>query len=318
MLVGDGRTNGLGMGVARNGARLVDVAHVKHGLVGEQIQIGRQLAVLLLQLHGAGAQALFQSLLVTGEYLEQSFGRLVARHGLLLALAYAALHRLQILQLQLGIDYALVAHRIDGAVHMGDIAVVETAQNMNYGVGITYVAEEFVTQTLAFRRALHQSRYVDYLDGGGNDFLRVVYFSQLHQPLVGHRNDAHVGFDGTEREIGCLRLSVRQTVEKGRFADVGQTDYTALQSHLYLFFRLHSSFNDAKITFFTRRGRFGRKILHSRRATNPQPPEWKVAQRFGAVLFAKNERNTYICGAMARTRAVDYIQPNVRKQLNLC
>ena len=54
---------------------------------------------------------------------------------------------------------------------------------------------------------------------------------QPDKPLVGHRDDAHVGFDGAEREVGRLRLGVGQAVEKGRFTYVGQSYDAALKCH---------------------------------------------------------------------------------------
>ncbi len=64
LLAGDGRPDGFGVRVARHGALLVDVADIQHGFVGQQVEVGDQLAVLLLQLDGAGRESLFQHLLV--------------------------------------------------------------------------------------------------------------------------------------------------------------------------------------------------------------------------------------------------------------
>ena len=111
---------------------------------------------------------------------------------------------------------------------MGDILVVETAQHVNNCVGIANICEEFVTQTLALRCTLNQTCDIDDLDRGGNHTLRVVDLGELDQSLVGYGDHAHVGLDRTEGEVGCLCLSVRQTVEQSRFADVGQTYDSAL------------------------------------------------------------------------------------------
>jgi len=95
-------------------------------------------------------------------------------------------------------------------------------------VGVADVAEEFVAQPFAFRSAFHQSRDVDDLDRRGDHALGIVDLGQPDQPLVGDRDDAHVGLDGAKGEIRRLRLRVGQAVEKGRFTDVRQTDYAAL------------------------------------------------------------------------------------------
>ena len=58
--------------------------------------------------------------------------------------------------------------------------------------------------------------------------ISIVVGTTRFEPFVGYGDDAHVGLDRTEGEICRLRLGVRQAVEQGRFADVGQTDDSAL------------------------------------------------------------------------------------------
>ena len=111
---------------------------------------------------------------------------------------------------------------------MGDVAVVEAAQHVDDGVRVPDVAQELVAQTLALGGTLDQTGDVDNLDGGGDDPLRMVDFGQTDQPLVGHGDDAHVGLDGAEGEVGRLGLCVGEAVEKRRFADIGQSDDAAL------------------------------------------------------------------------------------------
>ena len=111
---------------------------------------------------------------------------------------------------------------------MGYVAVVEAAQYVYDGICITYVAQKLVAQTFTLRGALYKARNVDNLNSGWNDTFGFVDLGQTHKTLIGYGDDTYVGFDRTEREIGRLRLSVRQAVEKSRFADIGQTDYTAL------------------------------------------------------------------------------------------
>ena len=86
--VGDGRTDRLGVGVARSGALFIDVADVQHRFVGQQVEVGDQFAVLLLQFDRAGAAALLQHRFVLQQQFDLTFGVLVAAHGrLLLGLA---------------------------------------------------------------------------------------------------------------------------------------------------------------------------------------------------------------------------------------
>ena len=55
---------------------------------------------------------------------------------------------------------------------------------------------------------------------------------QRLQARIGHRHAADIGLDRAERIIGRLRRRRRgQGVEQGRFADIGQTDDAAIETH---------------------------------------------------------------------------------------
>ena len=92
--------------------------------------------------------------------------------------------RFEVLELQLGVDDAFVAHGVDRAVHMGDVAVVEAAQYVDDGVRVADVGEELVAQSFAFRRAFDQSGDIDDFDGGRNHPLGFVDLGQLDEPPV--------------------------------------------------------------------------------------------------------------------------------------
>ena len=68
-LARDGRLHRFGIGIARHGAFLVHVADVEHRFVGQQVQVGNQLAVLLLEFDCAGAETLLQHRLVLQQQL---------------------------------------------------------------------------------------------------------------------------------------------------------------------------------------------------------------------------------------------------------
>ena len=229
LFVGDGGAHGLCVGVARHGALLVHVADVEHRFVGQQVQVGHQAAVLPVQFDRAGAPALFEGGLVLQEQLHGPLGLLVAaRRGGLLRLGESVLDGLEVLELQLGVDDPLVAHGVDRPVHVGDVAVVEAAQDVDDGVRVPDVAEEFVAQSLALRGALDQSGDVHDFDGRGYYAFGVVDFGQPDQPFVGDGDYPHVGFYRAEGKVRRLRLRVRQAVEKGRFSDVRKTHDAAL------------------------------------------------------------------------------------------
>ena len=128
--------------------------------------------------------------------------------------------------MQFCIDDFLVAYRVNCAVHVRDVLIVEAAQHMYYGIRLTNVSEEFVAQSLALAGTLHQSGDVHNLACGGHDASRMNYFGKTCKSFVGHGYHANIRFYCTEREVCRLRLCARQTVEKGGLAHVGQPHNT--------------------------------------------------------------------------------------------
>ena len=114
---------------------------------------------------------------------------------------------------------------------MNDLGILKAADDVRDGIGGANVAEKLIAQALALGRARDQAGNVDELHRGRHEGLGLDKRGDLVQPLVGHADDAHVGVDGAEGIVGCLRLGRSQRVENGGFADVGQTDDTAVQSH---------------------------------------------------------------------------------------
>ena len=98
---------------------------------------------------------------------------------------------------------------------MGDIVVVEAAEHVDDGVAVANIGEELVAETLAFGGAFDETGDVDNLDGGGYDGGRAFNLDEFGEAFVGDGDDADVGFDGAEREVGGLGFSVAEAVEKG-------------------------------------------------------------------------------------------------------
>lgn len=69
------------------------------------------------------------------------------------------------------------------------------------------------------------------LYGGRQNALWFDDFSQLVQTRIGHRHDTGVRLNGTEGEVGRFNTRFGERIEQGGFADVGQTDDTAFESH---------------------------------------------------------------------------------------
>lgn len=120
----------------------------------------------------------------------------------LLGFGYSGLDGFEVFELELVVDNLLVAHGVDAAVHVGDVVIIETAQDVQYGICFSDVGEEFVAETFAAAGAFDQAGDVYDLDGGGDYRARIAHFHQACQTVVRNGDDADVGLDGTERKIG--------------------------------------------------------------------------------------------------------------------
>ena len=162
--------------------------------------------LLAVKLHGACVLALFEHFLVGFHHCHLHLGILVAGAGHLLFFHEFAFNSLKVFELQLGVNDFLVAYRVNGAVYVGDIVVVEAAQHVDDGVCFTNVSQELVAQSLALAGAFYQSGDVYNLACGGHNAARMHDFGKLGEPLVGHGNHAHVRLNSTKGEIGSLCL----------------------------------------------------------------------------------------------------------------
>ena len=100
---------------------------------------------------------------------------------------------------------------------------------MDDSVRLTDVSKELVSESFTFAGTFDEAGYIDDLHGRRNDAsFGMTNLTEFDETLVRHGDDTDVWFDSTEREVRALRLRVTKTVEKGRFADVRQSDYSAL------------------------------------------------------------------------------------------
>ena len=86
---------------------------------------------------------------------------LVAALGLFLERVDAPLQAVEIGQHQLGLDRLDVGDRIDAALDMRDVGVLEAAHHVGDGVDLADIGEELVAEPLALRGAAHQAGDVD-------------------------------------------------------------------------------------------------------------------------------------------------------------
>ena len=140
----------------------------------------------------------------------------------LLGLINAPVENLHVGEDQFQIDGLNIPLRVDAAFHMDDIVVFKAAHHMDDSVHLPNIGKEFVPQALPLGSALHQAGDVHKFNSGGGEFFRMIHFSQLIQPLVGHGHHAYVGLDSAEGVVGRLGPRVCNSVEKGALAHVGQ------------------------------------------------------------------------------------------------
>ena len=142
------------------------------------------------------------------------------------------LEALEIGEHQLGLDGLEVGDRIDLALDVGDVVVLEAAHHVGDGVAFADVGQELVAEALALGRAAHEAGDVDEGDPRRDDLLRARDGRELLEARIGHGHVADVGLDGAERIVRRLRRRrLRQRVEEGRLADVRQADDAAFETH---------------------------------------------------------------------------------------
>ncbi len=223
------------MRVAGGRGRLLDVADIEDGLGGQQLEAAPGLRVLRRHPHRARRAPRLERL--AGEAQQA-----LLLHRLAVAAAHPAgealepaLDRLEVGEHQLGLHRLGVGHRVDAALDMGDVVVLEAAQHVGDGVDLADVGEELVAEPLAARGAAHEPGDVDEGQPRRDHPGRAGDLGQPLEARVGHRHLADVGLDGAEGIVlGRGRGGRGERVEQRRLADVGQTDDAGVKSHRYL------------------------------------------------------------------------------------
>ena len=221
------------IGVRRRHLGLGDVAGEDRGLVGQQEEAPRDLALVGREVHGERGPARVEGGLDLREDGVFRGRRLVAALDLLADALAALPDRLEVGEHQLGVDHLDVADRIDPARHVMDVRVLEAADDLHHRVDLAHVGEELVAEPLALARAFDEARDVDELDRRGDDDPGLGDALQRGEPRVRHRHHADVGIDGAERIVRRFRFpGPRDGVEQGGLADVGEA-YDSGSEHGY-------------------------------------------------------------------------------------
>ena len=166
-----------------------------------------------------------------GQHVDEFLRFLVARARHFVVAVQALLDRAHVGQAQLGLDHLDVGDRVDLAGHVDHVLVIEAAHHVDDGVGFADVREELVAQALALARAGHQARDVDELDDGRHDALGLDDGRQRVEPRVGQLDDAHVRLDRAKGVVLCRDAGLREGIEEGGLAHVGQADDAAFEAH---------------------------------------------------------------------------------------
>ena len=222
------------MGVAGSRAFFLDIADIEDGLGRQQLRLREQTVFLRVARNGeARGLAVAQQV----ERLAQNRGRgfrfLVALRRLLGEIGHALFQAFKVGEHQFGFDRVGVGDRVDLALDMGDVVILETAQDMHDGIDFADIGEELVAEAFALGRAAHQTRNIDEAELRFDDLGAAADLGDGLKPIVGHRDAAFIGFDGAEGIIRRLRrLCFGERIEQGGLAHIGKTDDTATKTHL--------------------------------------------------------------------------------------
>ena len=225
--------NAIGLGVAGGGRGLVDIADIEHRLGGQKLQAAPVPGVLRRDRDAARRAAVLQRRLGQAQQAVPGLRLPVAAAQAPGEVVEPAFDRLEVGQPQLGLDRGGIGDRVDAALDMGDIVVLEAAQHMGDGIDLADIGQEPVAQSLALRGAAHQPGEIDEGQPGRDGPARAADPGQGLEALVRHRHLADIGLDGAEREVRRRRGGgARERVEERRFAHVGQPDDAASETHL--------------------------------------------------------------------------------------
>ena len=225
------------MGIALRRRAFLDIADIEDGLGRQQLRLREQACFFVIaRLGQARRLAIAQQFQRLPQHGSGGLRLLVALRALLQQIGHALFQAFQIGQHQFRLDRLGVGDRVDLALDMGDVVILETAQHMDDGVGFADIGQELVDQPFALGRAPHQAGNVDKRQLRLDDLLRPANLRDRLQPGVRHSHAPLVRFDRAEGIIRRLRrLRFGQRIEQGGLAHIGKPDDTATKTHLTAF-----------------------------------------------------------------------------------
>ena len=158
----------------------------------------------------------------------------LAALGHLLQFFQPLFHALYIGEEQLSLDGVDIAQRVYGAVHMGDVVILKTADHLDDGGAFADIGQELIAQSFALAGAAHETGNINEIHAGMDGLFGLCLGGQGVHARVRHSHRSLVGLDGAEGIVGGLGiLSLGQGIEEGGLAHVGQPDDTDAESHAF-------------------------------------------------------------------------------------
>ena len=144
---------------------------------------------------------------------------------------------------------------------MDNISVGETADHMGNRVDLANMPEKLVAEPFAAGSAADQPGDIDEFELGRDDLCRLGEARGDIEALVGNRHSPEIGLDRAERVIRRLRRGGRgQRVEQRGFADIGQSDNAATETHMLELFLLR--LRETRLCVFIRRRKPAGDLAH--------------------------------------------------------
>ena len=171
--------------VAGRGRALLDVADVEHGLRREQLQRAPSALLLGGDPRQPRRPTVAQEVERLVEQPELELGLLVPALGLLLDGRAPLLAGVEVGEHELGLDNLRVGQRVDAALHVRHILVLEAAQHVGDRIDLADVREELVAEALALGGPAHEAGNVDEGEPRRDDLLGGGDRGEPLEPRVG-------------------------------------------------------------------------------------------------------------------------------------
>ena len=118
---------------------------------------------------------------------------------------------------------------------MNYVLIIEATHDMYYRVDLTYMRQEFVSESLTLRRALHKSRNIDELDHRRRVLLGMVHIRKYVKPLIRNGNNADIRFYRAEGIVRRFGTRIGEGIEKRALAHIRKSYYTELHKNTFAF-----------------------------------------------------------------------------------